>query len=439
MTFFNRYLYIWKFDSDQEKSFEDFSQNHNITYLQLICFILALDAVAYIFIDFFRGVDYFIVLCSRLMLLTTLIAILLITWKVKISPLQKDLLSLMVLSSTAAFLFIANSFGRMPVYFLSNSSVAMLTVVVTISGLRFRHAFYFNLLFFSALLLYSKVGKPDGFFYTQYPNLVTTLGYSSFAGAIIENIKRRNFLQYLSLLQEKQKVEELNQQKARIISILSHDVASPINSLSGLLELQSKNIMSDEEINPFLGNIRKRLVDVSTMVYGVVRWSRSQMDGFVLEKKKVEFVGLIEECVVFVSPSAEEKLLNITLNATKPVWISVDEEMIRIAIRNLIMNAIKFSKTNAEVLINIFVQKNKNVVFEITNMGVIIPVEAQSKLFRFQGSSNLGTMGEKGTGLGLPMTKHFIEFNSGTIKLKNSDPDTGTTTFSFTLPLVLSS
>ncbi|GHM99293.1 hypothetical protein WSM22_07830 [Cytophagales bacterium WSM2-2] len=233
---------------------------------------------------------------------------------------------------------------------------------------------------------------------------------------------------------QKKLVEGLNQQKNKIISILSHDVASPLNSLSGLLHLLAKGQVDEKEFRPFLNQIGDQLKNVSGLLHGLVRWSRSQMEGFVTEKKSIDLPAHLESHLKLFQPLATEKNLVLKIKTESPLVIFADEEMIRIAIRSLISNAIKFGIPETEILIDSFLNSSGRAVVCVSNKGIPIPENLRNKLFTYEMSSTEGTAGERGTGLGLAMAAFFVRFNEGEIFLESSD-DEDQTTFRIELPV----
>jgi signal transduction histidine kinase len=252
-------------------------------------------------------------------------------------------------------------------------------------------------------------------------------------GIVLENRRRRNFLQFNDLMEQKKLVDDLNQQKNKIISILSHDVAAPMNSLSTLLYLQSRGNITESELKTYLPKLNEQFNHVSVLLFSLVRWSKSQMDGFVLNKTRINLVELTERKIRLFHPQLIDKGLQLKLIADLPAYhIRADEEMIRIALRNLISNAIKFARHGTSIELKVSKSDQRKVLFSITNHGDHIPSTLTDKLFTFQMPSGLDTKGEKGTGIGLAMTAFFIRLNGGDIFLAPSDD--GTTTFCIEMP-----
>ncbi len=387
----------------------------------------------FIIIDFYRDVNYPVVAALRGVLLLAATSIFVYASRRKLMPKQIDVFSILILSLQALFAFVTAFYGRMPSFFFTNTSITILVFVTTISGLRFRHGFIFNIIYLFWFWFFSWHLQPDPFYFSQYANIFLMFIYSTIAGTLIENRRRKTYLQYEDLLRQKKLTEELNQQKNKIISVLSHDVASPINSLAGLLHLQESGRVTAEEVKPFMKDVRRRLDNVSTLVYGLVRWSRAQLEGFVPEKKVIDMAVLISEIAELFRPAASDKSIQIKIQASKPLLVFTDEEMIRIALRNLVSNAIKFSKADSIVSILAFI-KDETVIVKVINKGATLSPGVVEKLFTYGVTSGEGTSGEKGTGLGLAMASYFVKSNGGKIFFEGYDEINETISFVIELP-----
>jgi len=239
-------------------------------------------------------------------------------------------------------------------------------------------------------------------------------------------------MQFNDLMEQKRLVDDLNQQKNKIISILSHDVAAPMNSLSTLLYLQSSGNITEPELKTYLPKLSEQFNNVSVLLYSLVRWSKSQMEGFVLHKTNINMVDILEKEVKLFHMQLLDKGLELKLIKVQPAHIQADEEMIRIALRNLISNAIKFSRSGTSIILKVSKKDKNRVLISVTNQGDPIPPNLADKLFTYHMPSNGDSKGEKGTGLGLAMTAFFVRLNGGEIYLAPAEE--GATTFCIEMP-----
>ncbi len=417
MQFFSRYSFIWKFPEEQELAYSRFVQPANLLSLRLVTFITLFGMSTFLIIDSFRDVDFSVVLLSRICVLSIATGLMAFTFKKPLSPgfVPWGIVIIGFINFSAAL--VTATYARMPGFYLTNLLFLIWVLVVAASGLNLRHGLMLNLILLMVFLGYSQFINRQPFYFSQYPHLFVSFIYFALVSVVLEYRRRKSFLQFSELTEQKRLVEELNQQKNKIISILSHDVASPLNTLSGLLHLQARGQISESEFRPFLTQIGDQLHNVTGLLHGLVRWSRSQMEGFVSQQKPVDFVKHLEELVRLFQPSAAEKNISIKLKAEPNLVVYADEEMIRIAIRSLISNAIKFSIPNAEISIQSFLNDD-TIILRISNEGAPIPESHREKLFTYKMPSTEGTKGERGTGLGLAMAAFFVRFNGGEIFLE---------------------
>lgn len=418
MQFFSRYSFIWKFPKEQEAAYSRFVQPANLLSLRLVTFITLFGMSTFLVIDYFRDVDFSIVLLSRIIVLSTAVGIMVYTFKKPLNPNFVPFGIVVIAFINFGAALVTATFARMPGYYLTNLIFLIWVLVMSASGLSLRHGLLVNFVLLLIFYFYSQKINPNPFYFTQYPHLAVSFIYFTLTSVVLEFRRRKSFLQFSELTEQKRLVEELNQQKNKIISILSHDVASPLNALSGLLHLQSKGAITENEFRPFLTQIGDQLHNVTGLLHGLVRWSRSQMEGFVSQQKTFDFVKLLEELVRLFKPAATEKKLVLRLKTETELMIYADEEMIRIAIRSLISNAIKFAPMSTDIMIESF-QNDDTVIFRISNEGNPIPESSREKLFTYKMPSTEGTKGERGTGLGLAMAAFFVRFNGGEIFLES--------------------
>ncbi|MGC4021791.1 MAG: HAMP domain-containing sensor histidine kinase [Cyclobacteriaceae bacterium] len=432
LQFFSRYSFIWKFSKEKELAYNRFVQPANLLSLRLVTSITLFGMSTFLIIDYFRDVDFSIVLLSRIVVLSIAIGIMLFTFRKPLNPNFVPFGIVVIAFINFGAAMVTATFARMPPYYLTNLLFLIWVLVIAASGLNFRHGLILNAILFIAFILYSQFARRDLYFFSQYPHLVVSFIYFILVSIVLEFRRRNSFIQFTELAEQKKKVEEVNQQKNRIISILSHDVASPLNSLSGILHLQARGQIQEDELRPFLNQIGDQLKNVSGLLYGLVRWSRSQMEGFVTEKKSVDLAKHLETHVKLFRPLASDKEIEINLTSEANLIVFADEEMIRIAVRSLISNAIKFANQKSKILVEGFINSGDKVVVRVSNEGIQIPEYLREKLFTYEMPSSEGTGGERGTGLGLAMAAFFVRFNGGEIFLEPSEQNK--TVFRIELP-----
>jgi signal transduction histidine kinase len=385
----------------------------------------------FLLIDYFKDVDFSYVLGTRTIVLAGASLIMWLTFRDLSARGIVICVSLIVVLNFGASLVTA-TFAGMPSFYLTNLLFLIFLLVVTASGLHFRQALFVNLTCLITFLIYSNFINKDPFYFSQYPHLFSIFLYIHIVGVVLENRRRMNFLQFNALTEQTRLVDELNQQKNKVISVLSHDVASPLNSLSALLHMQSKGEITEKELRPFFSELHEELSNVSFLLSSLVRWSRSQMQGFVLDKTPVDILAIVENKKKLFSPQLSERKLQVVVQSDPLVRVKADEDMVRIGIHNLISNALKFAKRGTEIQVTISKNGQDKVHIKVSNQGEPIPDDLKDKLFTFQMPSMNDTNGERGAGLGLALSAFFIKLNGGDIYLDGAE--NGTTAFCLELP-----
>lgn len=232
--------------------------------------------------------------------------------------------------------------------------------------------------------------------------------------------------------QKNQELDNLNKVKDKVFSSIAHDVRSPLSSIQGLLSLMNLNVLTQEELQKMIIELSARVNTTTSLLENLLNWSRNQIATAKANPVKTNVKALTNECFELYRNNAIEKNISLINKIPDSSVVYADEEMIRIILRNLISNAIKFTKANGEVKVDASPQENI-LCISVSDTGVGIPQANLGKIFSFDTRSTQGTAQEKGTGLGLVLCKEFIEKNGGTIWV-DSLQDKGTT-FSFTVPM----
>ena len=241
------------------------------------------------------------------------------------------------------------------------------------------------------------------------------------------NLTRAN----AEIILQRDALEGANRSKNRLFSVISHDLRSPLNSLQGLFMLLQDGHLSADEVRSLLPELSQRLHQTYSLLDNLLIWAKSQMEGIRAHPAMLTLFPLAQEISQLVAGQAEHKNINIHVDIPVSLQAYADLDMVMIVLRNLLTNAIKF--TNERGTVRIIGSRHDNFVhIKVEDTGVGISEEAQKQLFIENNNSTAGTLGEKGTGLGLLLSKDFVEENGGTIWVE-SQVNFGTT-FTFTLP-----
>lgn len=239
---------------------------------------------------------------------------------------------------------------------------------------------------------------------------------------------------YGKLTESEIELKELNAKKDKFFSIISHDLRSPFTAIVGFSRILVEDFheLPPDQIKSFAQNIYEASENVLKLLENLLYWSRLQTNRIQYEPQQLILKTVIDDIVGLYKANALEK--NITfinkIPAAAIAW--ADKNMLDAVLRNLVSNALKFTRNSGTITIG--GQKKEDLVeVYIQDNGIGISEENLSRLFKIdEHITTQGTNKEKGTGLGLILCKEFIERNGGTISVE-SKLNTGTN-FIFTLP-----
>jgi PAS domain S-box-containing protein len=234
--------------------------------------------------------------------------------------------------------------------------------------------------------------------------------------------------------QRNEELHELNATKDKFFSIIAHDLKSPFNSIMGFSELLVEQITEKnyDGIKKYAAIILESSQRAMDLLMNLMDWSRSQTGRIEFNPEFFEMVEIINETELLFDEIARQKSIGIKKALPRHAPVFADKAMINTVLRNLISNAIKFTKSGGEILISV-IEKPDEITVSVKDSGIGIPAGRIDKLFRIdENYSTPGTNNEKGTGLGLILCKEFVEKHNGQIWAE-SEVGKGSV-FSFTLP-----
>jgi len=220
--------------------------------------------------------------------------------------------------------------------------------------------------------------------------------------------------------QQNQVLENNNLVKDKLFSVISHDLRSPITQVVGLLNLWEAGEMNNAEMSILTPAVKSSIMHTLELLDNLLIWSKNQLQGFNYSPLAFDLRTLIEENLKNLISLVDKKDISIQ-NAIEPdTLVYADMEMIKIVLRNLISNAIKFTPDNGTIRISSYT-KDGQIVICVEDTGIGIKEKDQAKIFSFTSHTTLGTANEKGTGIGLKICRDFIELNKGRIWMESKE------------------
>lgn len=224
----------------------------------------------------------------------------------------------------------------------------------------------------------------------------------------------------IDLEQQKKELEQLNKEKDKLFSIISHDFRSPLAALQSTLELMNSQILSKDEEKQLTTQMLSQLKVTSNMLDNVLVWSKAQLSQSGADLRPLDLKKEVHKSLNMLQPILSNKQIDIYSKIPDDLIILADIEMLQVILRNLISNAIKFSYPGSEIRI-LASRSNDQALIRIEDDGAGIPESQQADLFTFEARSTYGTKNEKGIGLGLFLTKEFVHHQNGQISFQSKE------------------
>jgi len=354
------------------------------------------------------------------------------------------------------------SFLIIPFYFVLLFVSIYLFIGLFIALKRKRNKIMFLLLFFAILtstvlfdvlialeVIHSERITPIGFFI--FSILFTIFNVRNLYNLMDENKEIQIKLQHENLLLEKlvsertiklseihENLKELNLQKDKFISIISHDLKNPISGIKTatnffVLKFQKLDM---KMLHQKFAVINESIINIYALLEDLLEWSSLQTGKMMFNPSVLDLNNLVLKNISLVKQMALKKNLTILTQVQARTLVFADSKMVDTILRNLLVNAIKFSYENNQIIIGANKLENNKIEVFVKDFGVGISEEKKDNLLKLEKPiSSRGTLKEKGTGLGLILCDEFARIHDSQIFIK-SKANEGST-FSFILSLEL--
>jgi len=418
---------------ENEQAYYGFTQQYEMYSLRWLGIIGVCYSLLFLIIDIDRADHYDLVLLLRGIALLLFGFAALLSYNKQLTVKIFHLVCYILSSCLFVIGFLLDFTGGMPIFFLTNYICIHLFAFNSALGHPLKFKIIQTIAVYIFYIIYAIKLSPHNSIHTsQSWNLLLNCTLSLVIGVLMERYKLLNFAQRTQLLESRRKNVELNALKSRLISILSHDLASPLNNLTGLLQLKESNAISETELKTHSEKIKQSLEGLSNMMRNLLKWSKFQLGGFHPQRDKIELGNIVSEVIRAAEFLALQKGIKIINQVKDSHYLYLDSEVLKMAIRNFIVNAIKFSNQGDFITISTK-QEKTSLTLSVKDNGIGMSAEQLRKLFTFEKTSSSGTQNEKGSGIGLLITKDFIEMMGGAISAKSVEGKGSE--FSVTLPI----
>jgi two-component system sensor histidine kinase/response regulator len=253
-----------------------------------------------------------------------------------------------------------------------------------------------------------------------YRGFITTFAMLVIFACMLQYFKRKQ-LQYLkSLGRLNAQLQESNQVKERMLSILSHDFNAPVANLVTTLGLVDAELLTPAEFNDVSVKLKRQLQVLTTSLADVLHWSKMQISGADGKPGNIYVKELVDDIHPLFQYSLDEKKLALINKLDSNHHVYANKQHVTLIFRNLLSNAIKYSHQGGSIFIDAEILPAKlkiRVQDEGTGMlpGVLEALQTEQLAF----NSTPGTAKEKGTGLGLLLVREFVQKNNGELVIQS--------------------
>ncbi|WP_288883681.1 sensor histidine kinase [Pedobacter panaciterrae] len=213
-------------------------------------------------------------------------------------------------------------------------------------------------------------------------------------------------------------LESSNRVKDKLFSIIAHDLRTPFNSLISIFSLKDMGMLNFEELKMLLNANRKNIDQMRLTLDNLLFWAKDQMKQVSVQFTEFDLKKLSEVLMLVYEPIALSKNITLELNANDESTVYADENQVRLVLRNLIDNAVKFSPEDNKISINL-VRQAKGLRVAVHNV-VLNPIAAKNAIESGEDDKRqmhtIGTANESGTGLGLQLCREYMKANGSQLQ-----------------------
>ncbi len=230
------------------------------------------------------------------------------------------------------------------------------------------------------------------------------------------NAQNRQIKQQMDELKEEH--EKQNKLRREFTANVSHELKTPLTSISGYAEIMRDGVAKQEDVSRFSGIIYDETQHLINLVSDIIDLSKLEEKDNIYEKKNIDLYEISKNVISRLTPIASKRGINFQLTGISQILYGT-ETIIDEIIYNLCDNAIKYNKDNGLVMINVR-NVNRTPEITVTDTGIGIPKEELDRVFeRFYRVDKSHTSGIGGTGLGLSIVKHGVSYHGGEVSIKS--------------------
>jgi signal transduction histidine kinase len=227
-------------------------------------------------------------------------------------------------------------------------------------------------------------------------------------------------------------LERLNKLKNKLFSVISHDLRTPLGNLASILNLYRSGDLNATDVATVAAKLGQQVTASGYVLENLLEWAKSELHESKINPANVLLREKVNKVAHQFDGDLRTKKITLANEVADDIVVWADRNQMQIVLRNLLTNAIKFTREHGTITITA-TEYSSTVQVRVSDSGVGMTEEQMSKLFQSdQLATTLGTNKEKGSGIGLLITKELITNNGGSIEVESAKEQG--TTFTITLP-----
>lgn len=284
-----------------------------------------------------------------------------------------------------------------------------------------------------------------GLFYTEYhyPELVKSL-YDTPQARLLDHLQtvfevllmvtiitvfvKKNYYKEKWLADQRfTSLEEINETKNKLFSIVAHDLKAPLSSIENYLSVLNHVEMEAQEKALIEKSLLVSTKQTSEMLQNILSWAKDQMDGTAVKLMPTPIHDALNQTILLQENLAKEKQITLLYTPQPQLVAMADPDLLQLIIRNLLNNAVKFCHKGGTIVLETIDQAQQCLI-KVSDNGIGIGEQEKPQIFSLKHKGTYGTNKEKGVGLGLKLTKTYTDLQHGHIWFE-SEIGKGTTFF----------